>query len=84
MFSYRIMEDAGVELLKVPLDLWTTQQHQIGGFPVILNPQEMTCPICAQGSPFFANICDSASEKAPSSDDAAPHDTFTDNAGRKW
>lgn len=56
----------------------TEPVHQIGGFPMIYNPQEVACPACAQGAPFFATICDNAVGEQSQFD---PLLSFTGNCG---
>ncbi|MCU1235577.1 MAG: hypothetical protein JWP63_3544 [Candidatus Solibacter sp.] len=55
------------------------QKHQVGGFPIIANPQEITCPICSQESPLLAVICDDVSGNQPG--EIPAQDSFTDNMG---
>ena len=57
------------------------QNHQIGGFPVIANAQEIRCPVCSHPSPLLAVISDSASANPPGTDGVSPQETFTDNMG---
>jgi hypothetical protein len=61
------------------LDLYGEQNHQIGGFPVIANSQEITCPVCLKESPLFAVICDDATGNNPGKVPA--ENTFVDNCG---
>jgi hypothetical protein len=58
------------------LDLFP-QKHQIGGFPVILNSQEVVCPVCSNAAPLFAAICDDASGNQPG--DVQSSQSFTGN-----
>ena len=63
------------EDVDVPDDLI---QHQIGGLPMIYNPQSDICPECGEEMPTFASIADNAlgngyAEKAEGS--------FVDNCG---
>jgi hypothetical protein len=59
------------------LRLWP--KHQIGGLPVILNPQSIACPACLKPSPFLAVICDDATGNQPGK--VAARDSFVDNLG---
>jgi len=52
--------------------------HQVGGVPMIHNPQTVQCPTCRQASPFFATICDNAVGQEYQRDSAL---TFTGNSG---
>lgn len=38
----------------------TDPVHQIGGIPMIYNPEEVQCSACGRDIPFFATICDNA------------------------
>ena len=57
------------------------QSHQIGGFPLIANPQQVSCPVCSKPSPLFAVIADEAVGNPSADLPHAPQDTFTGNAG---
>jgi hypothetical protein len=57
------------------LDLFP--KHQVGGFPVILNPQAVACPACLRPSPFLAVICDDASGNRPG--EVPAEASFVDN-----
>ena len=59
------------------LDLFDPK-HQVGGFPVIANPQEIICPVCSKQSPLFAVICDDASGNKAGVVEAGS--SFTDNS----
>jgi hypothetical protein len=62
------------------LELLLRQEHQIGGFPVIANSQEMICPVCSHTSPLLAAISDSASGASVGSP-VPVQETFTSNCG---
>jgi hypothetical protein len=62
------------------LHLLYLQGHQIGGFPVIANPQEeIICPMCSQRSPLLAVICDNASGTHIGGTPVPAPESFTDN-----
>ena len=61
------------------LEAFTDQKHQVGGYPVIANPQSVVCPACSKEAPFLALICDDASGNKPG--EVPTENAFTDNPG---
>jgi len=53
-------------------------RHQVGGFPMIYNPQSDVCPQCGAEMLTFAAIADHALGNA---DAKKPEDSFADNSG---
>jgi len=53
--------------------------HQVGGYPVILNPQLRYCPVCDEEMPLLAAICNEAAGNDPVG--VRDEDTFVGNCG---
>jgi hypothetical protein len=53
-------------------------RHQVGGFPMIYNPQSDVCPQCGVEMVTFASISDHA---LGNGDAKKPEDSFVDNSG---
>lgn len=53
-------------------------RHQVGGFPMIYNPQSDVCPECGAEMPTFAAIADNAIGNGYAK---RPEDSFVDNSG---
>jgi hypothetical protein len=53
-------------------------RHQVGGFPMIYNPQTDICSQCGAEMPMFATIADCALGNGDAKD---PEDSFVDNSG---
>jgi hypothetical protein len=58
---------------------WFDLHHQVGGYPVILNPQLRFCPVCDEEMPLLASICNEAAGNDPV--DVKDGDTFVGNCG---
>ena len=69
-------QEAAQTDLNLAFDL-PIQKHQIGGLPIIGNPQPIICPACSQSSPLLAVICDDATGNRPG--EVASSESFTDN-----
>jgi hypothetical protein len=53
-------------------------RHQVGGYPMIYNPQSDTCPKCGSEMPTFASIADNACRNG---DAETANESFADNSG---
>ena len=53
--------------------------HQIGGYPMIQNPEKTFCPICSIEMPFLAAFCDDATGNNPN--EVKEKNSFTGNCG---
>ena len=53
--------------------------HQVGGYPVILNPQLRFCPVCEEEMPVLASICNEAAGNDPVG--VPDEETFVGNCG---
>jgi hypothetical protein len=60
---------------------FSIQDHQIGGFPAIANPERIVCPVCSSESPLLAVISDDASGNPSTRVKVPAEESFTDNAG---
>jgi hypothetical protein len=53
-------------------------RHQVGGYPMIYNPQADNCPQCSAEMPLFASIADNALGNGYAK---SAQESFTDNSG---
>jgi len=62
--------------MDLAFEMLSEQKHQVGGFPVIANSQDITCPVCRKESALLSVICDDASGNEPGG--VPPEESFTD------
>lgn len=62
-------------------EVQAVQKHQVGGLPVITNPEEFVCPACSKRAPFLAVVYDNASGNPPREGQVPSYENFTDNPG---